>query len=284
MLFRSDQKTVTRDDLAQHFEKNAPKIEETVLGGKIDPAILRKRQEIADMYFPEIKRYRNMGDLTHKDHHPDEMIRKAAVARSEEIQDKMWEHMDTEAPLPDLEPTKYKDWTLGNKFGNETPSQRGYREVLLRLDHPDTLHQSSHWDQPNVIAHLRMQDRGPDNNILHLEEVQSDWAQQGREQGFRDPKKEKAYFDFCDNLRSKYKIKVMNTDNYKNLEKEIGPVNAESFADELVKELESRDLERKFPEEKENIQALRAAWMASTQGLTPAPYVTNTDQIGRAHV
>ena len=55
------------------------------------------------------------------------------------------------------------------------------------------LHQSSHWDDPNVIAHLRMKDRvgSEGENILHLEEIQSDWGQEGRKNGFNtapDPK------------------------------------------------------------------------------------------------
>jgi hypothetical protein len=51
--------------------------------------------------------------------------------------------------------------------------------------------QSSHWDDPNVLAHLRMSDRVGDDGdkILHLEELQSDWGQQGRKEGFRDQNK-----------------------------------------------------------------------------------------------
>jgi hypothetical protein len=46
---------------------------------------------------------------------------------------------------------------------------------------------SPHWDgTPNVLAHLRMNDRvGPNGEkILHVEEVQSDWHQKGRQQGY----------------------------------------------------------------------------------------------------
>jgi len=47
--------------------------------------------------------------------------------------------------------------------------------------------QSSHWDEPNVLVHMRMNDRViPDvGKSLHLEEVQSDWHQAGRKQGYR---------------------------------------------------------------------------------------------------
>ena len=47
--------------------------------------------------------------------------------------------------------------------------------------------QSSHWSEPNVLGHIRMNDRtGPNGEkILHIEELQSDWAQKGRKQGFQ---------------------------------------------------------------------------------------------------
>ncbi len=46
--------------------------------------------------------------------------------------------------------------------------------------------QSSHWDEPNVLAHVRFNDRVlPDGRkVLFLEELQSDWHQKGRTQGY----------------------------------------------------------------------------------------------------
>jgi hypothetical protein len=50
----------------------------------------------------------------------------------------------------------------------------------------------SHWDEPNVIAHARMNDRmipdanGDPQKTLFLEELQSDWHQAGRKQGYQD--------------------------------------------------------------------------------------------------
>lgn len=50
---------------------------------------------------------------------------------------------------------------------------------------------SKHWDVPNVLAHIRFDDRtGPNGEkILHVHEVQSDWHQEGRREGYR-PEKE----------------------------------------------------------------------------------------------
>jgi len=48
---------------------------------------------------------------------------------------------------------------------------------------------SGHFDEPNVLAHLRTNIKlTPDNkDVLFLEELQSDWAQQGRKKGFLRP-------------------------------------------------------------------------------------------------
>lgn len=48
-------------------------------------------------------------------------------------------------------------------------------------------YKSSHWEEPNVLAHMRVQDRkGPNGEkILHVEEIQSDWHQAGRKEGYR---------------------------------------------------------------------------------------------------
>lgn len=54
-------------------------------------------------------------------------------------------------------------------------------------DNPET-YRSSHWDEPNVLAHLRFNERtAPDSKrVLFVEEVQSDWHQAGRRRGYRD--------------------------------------------------------------------------------------------------
>lgn len=58
------------------------------------------------------------------------------------------------------------------RLGREAAENQNYR--------------SSHWDEPNILAHMRMNDRTIDGKkSLHLEEIQSDWHQQGREKGYK---------------------------------------------------------------------------------------------------
>jgi hypothetical protein len=56
---------------------------------------------------------------------------------------------------------------------------------------------SSHFDEPNILAHVRFNERtdSDGNKVLFIEELQSDWAQKGRSKGFLDPKKKKEYDD-----------------------------------------------------------------------------------------
>ncbi len=55
----------------------------------------------------------------------------------------------------------------------------------LRIEEPDFI-KSSHFDEPNILVHMRMNDRMIDGKkSLHLEEIQSDWHQQGREKGYK---------------------------------------------------------------------------------------------------
>jgi hypothetical protein len=67
------------------------------------------------------------------------------------------------------------------------PGGTNYREILLQVD-PDgpSMFSRSHSGLPNEIGHIRVKDRiGPNGEkVLYVEEVQSDWAQQGRDQGF----------------------------------------------------------------------------------------------------
>ena len=80
----------------------------------------------------------------------------------------------------------------GPQYENyKTPGGDNYREILLKLPESRDVdnYQSKHWQgDPNVLAHMRVQDRaGPNGEkILHVEEIQSDWHQQGRKSGYAD--------------------------------------------------------------------------------------------------
>ena len=81
--------------------------------------------------------------------------------------------------IPDTEP-HHEEYVL--------PGGTNYREILLQ--HPKGTFPGvpEHFGgAPNVLASIRAKDRvGPNGEkILHLEEIQSDWHQQGREKGYK---------------------------------------------------------------------------------------------------
>lgn len=75
---------------------------------------------------------------------------------------------------------------------------KGFRENL-------SAYKSSHWDEPNVLAHLRVNDRvdAEGKKMLLIEEVQSDWHQAGREKGYgpKIKKSVEAYYETKDGQR-----------------------------------------------------------------------------------
>ena len=84
--------------------------------------------------------------------------------------------------------TKYEEYTLAGgenyrEFLITMPDREGLPTVLQR----DYL--SSHWDgTPNVVVHIRVKDRVTEDGkkVLHIEEIQSDWAGDIRKAGTRD--------------------------------------------------------------------------------------------------
>jgi len=71
--------------------------------------------------------------------------------------------------------------------GLTIPNGENYREMLLTLPNGGFAGDPHHFGgEPNIIASMRLKDRtGPNGEkVLHLEELQSDWHQRGRDKGY----------------------------------------------------------------------------------------------------
>ena len=96
----------------------------------------------------------------------------------------------------------YEEATARTKFSQyQLPGGKNYKEILIKApvekpsgmstaDYTEKLRQgtfkSSHWDEPNVISHLRLNERTYNGKkVTFMEEAQSDWARAGREKGFK---------------------------------------------------------------------------------------------------
>ena len=61
----------------------------------------------------------------------------------------------------------------------------GYLQRTMLTDAAGTF-KSGHWDEPNILAHIRVNDRtdSEGKRVLFIEEIQSDWGQEGKRKGF----------------------------------------------------------------------------------------------------
>jgi hypothetical protein len=114
--------------------------------------------------------------------------------------------------------TGYKEWLLTLPASSAAPTRIEYRQIdengnaTIVTVNPETAEKwrsqgkevetvtvadelaakkagqfvSSHFDQPNILAHIRTNERtdADGRRVLFIEEIQSDWAQKGRKEGF----------------------------------------------------------------------------------------------------
>jgi len=68
----------------------------------------------------------------------------------------------------------------------EVETLQSFVDGANRADEARPIYKGSHYEEPNVLAHIRFNERtGPNGEkVLFIEEVQSDWAQTGRKRGF----------------------------------------------------------------------------------------------------
>jgi len=173
-------KPVTKQEVLDHVEGNKVGLQEINKGNTIDPdTIYEQAKNIVEERYPQ-----------YNPDHPmyEELIRDV----SDELEG------------ASKSSTKFSSYQL--------PGGENYREMLLTLpyekkglqiregetaidafdrmnaENKQPYYKSSHWDEPNVLAHVRMNDRVIDGKkSLHLEEIQSDWHQAGRGKGYDSP-------------------------------------------------------------------------------------------------
>ncbi|MFA5154642.1 MAG: hypothetical protein WC554_19005, partial [Clostridia bacterium] len=88
------------------------------------------------------------------------------------------------------------DGKVMNAF-NDINEAGEFSESLENSESDKGAYRSTHWEEPNVLAHVRMNDRvdATGKKVLFLEEVQSDWHQEGKKVGYKDEIKRQAIRD-----------------------------------------------------------------------------------------
>jgi hypothetical protein len=146
--------TMSKEELAKHFEDALPKVDVERIGGRDSNG------------FPQYEDYTLPGGENYREHLLHLAPQEGSIdKRRKELEDQ-YKNVSTVADL------------------DRITSQIN----ALSNDDKGANFKSSHWNTPNVLAHVRMSDRD-NGKTLHVHEVQSDWGQEGRENGFHDPKK-----------------------------------------------------------------------------------------------
>jgi len=150
--------------------------------------------------------------------------------------------------------TKTEDWATTTL--NKDVAEDGARK--LNLENTKGTFKSGHFDEPNILAHIRFNERtdAEGKRVLFIEEVQSDWAQKGRKEGFADA-----------GARNKARIKEL-LEQHESLRLKIESENRNptQFEAEQFAIINAEDAELR-----------RAVTSASNGGIPPAPFVTKTE-------
>jgi hypothetical protein len=216
------QPKVTKAEIVQHIKDNSPKIKTKILqdrqytAGDIDSHVniepdgsggynyldadgqvqynagnakqmVNYLNELEASNFPQYGEHTLPGGVNYKEMllslPKNELVTTPRMQKVYEIKDANGQLLAT-GQLPMSPRTQAKlnnnpDWVV-REFEQPNPND-------LRRDPANF--QSGHYDEPNILAHMRMNDRptAEGKKALFLEELQSDWAQQGRKEGFLTP-------------------------------------------------------------------------------------------------
>ena len=137
---------------------------------------------------------------------------------------------------------------------------------------------SSHYKEPNVIAHARVSDRvTPEGErVLHVEEIQSDWHQQGRKKGYANKNAEKEYVDYLNDLQKRVAEDIKQTMIKEGVAEEKAATLGQNMAQRIA------DDPRKLADflgESEKQMSLHQARMKAREGVPDAPFKKNWHEL-----
>jgi len=155
-------------------------------------------------------------------------------------------------------------------------------EVLRSLNSNKETFKSSHFDEPNILVHLRMNTRtdAEGNKVLFLEEVQSDWGQKGKKEGFETPEKK-------DKLKKLQDDASAATQKFNEIEEELNKQYSEKKKEgESRYDLRKRDsdfnkLAQEYAPAEQRMDESRSAFdlfQVDNRGKVPAaPFISDTN-------
>ena len=191
--YLEDKKSVSKQEMLDFIKSNSLKIETEILTGEYDREGQFVNRETGELFY-------RMGDAF-------EEARKQAERQGwnpdtvyvDELGDDLWVLLGKDPETNNEEVLFYLDGEYDSnsssssnetKWGEyKTPGGENYREYLYKL--PDAEYSNDamevHWGRHGVLAHARVQDFETRNGqLLFIEEIQSDWHNEGHKEGYSD--------------------------------------------------------------------------------------------------
>jgi hypothetical protein len=191
---------VTRDALAEYVRSNQVELEETRLAGESDGLLDSERQRYEELRERALNNFpRDFTEAEQREY--DALLSKRKVRPLAKFSQYQLpggaNYREVLLTLPAGEKTyKYEIFnprTQQSKLFDtreDAEAMASYdasgETVVSRVEVGKAKYQSGHWDQPNVLAHVRMNERADaqGREVLFVEEIQSDWHQAGRKKGY----------------------------------------------------------------------------------------------------
>lgn len=168
----SKDRKVSKEELAQFIAENNVRLEEVVKGWTVDKE--RRLEELDD-------RLLAIGDLSVEEQDEyNNLVNEESLAKTSGVDTKYSNYQ-----LPEGKNYQELLITLLAKYQGNEEFKIGDK-VVGKTEKADT-YKSSHWDEPNILTHIRFNERTDvdGNSVLFIEEVQSDWHQEGRKGGYK---------------------------------------------------------------------------------------------------
>ena len=162
----------------------------------------------------------------------------------------------------DTDVGQYSDYTLdgGTNYQEILLTYGRYGLVKNKKMRETGEYTGPHFDEENIIAHIRTKDRMyGDKKVLYIEEIQSDWGQQARKKGLKKSEEEMKA------ISSKRKQAQAIVDKYEKQVKETGK-------DLVGKELDEANQASNYLQETQNFV------VANDQKVPKAPFITDTNK------
>lgn len=191
--------SITKDELLKAVQEGQPQIKEVVKGAKSwDNLTSQERDKMAMKYGDEtgsIPSDTELKNWYNQNQKSDTKYHSYQLPGGENYREMLLTLPDKQQRLYEWEYFDPKTQT-SKQFKTEAEAKAAAPEGAVvnqkEVAELNPAYRSSHWDEPNVLAHIRMNDRNIDGKkSLHLEEIQSDWHQAGRKQGYKQDNKNK---------------------------------------------------------------------------------------------